>query len=78
MELSLFRCSNIDCKTSPLNFMVQLNNKLILDIRRYIRKYYQVSIHNEFFTCTMYLGLVLVSKECGFVLLVFYETKILK
>ncbi|XP_039728404.1 DNA polymerase alpha catalytic subunit [Pteropus medius] len=51
MELSLFRCSNIDCKTSPLNFMVQLNNKLILDIRRYIRKYYQGWLICEEPTC---------------------------
>ncbi|XP_006921022.1 DNA polymerase alpha catalytic subunit [Pteropus alecto] len=49
--LLLFRCSNIDCKTSPLNFMVQLNNKLILDIRRYIRKYYQGWLICEEPTC---------------------------
>ncbi|XP_036083086.1 DNA polymerase alpha catalytic subunit isoform X2 [Rousettus aegyptiacus] len=51
MELSLFRCSNIDCKASPLNFMVQLNNKLILDIRRYIKKYYQGWLICEEPTC---------------------------
>uniref|UniRef100_A0A671DRH1 DNA polymerase n=1 Tax=Rhinolophus ferrumequinum TaxID=59479 RepID=A0A671DRH1_RHIFE len=42
MELSLYRCSNINCNASPMNFLVQLNNKLILDIRRCIKKYYEV------------------------------------
>ncbi|XP_029786584.1 DNA polymerase alpha catalytic subunit isoform X2 [Suricata suricatta] len=41
MEPSLCRCSNIDCKASPLTFMVQLSNKLIMDIRRCIKKYYE-------------------------------------
>ncbi|XP_040856096.1 DNA polymerase alpha catalytic subunit isoform X3 [Ochotona curzoniae] len=40
VEPSLYRCSNIDCKASPLNFVVQLNNKLVMDIRRCIKKYY--------------------------------------
>uniref|UniRef100_A0A8C8XS89 DNA polymerase n=1 Tax=Panthera leo TaxID=9689 RepID=A0A8C8XS89_PANLE len=41
IEPSLYRCSNIDCKASPLTFMVQLSNKLIMDIRRCIKKYYE-------------------------------------
>uniref|UniRef100_G1P2P0 DNA polymerase n=1 Tax=Myotis lucifugus TaxID=59463 RepID=G1P2P0_MYOLU len=41
MEPSLYRCSNINCKASPMNFIVQLSNKLILDIRRCIKKYYE-------------------------------------
>ncbi|MXQ98482.1 hypothetical protein E5288_WYG002238 [Bos mutus] len=41
MEPSLYRCSNINCKASPLTFMVQLSNKLIMDIRRCIKKYYE-------------------------------------
>uniref|UniRef100_A0ABI7YKF8 DNA polymerase n=1 Tax=Felis catus TaxID=9685 RepID=A0ABI7YKF8_FELCA len=43
IEPSLYRCSNIDCKASPLTFMVQLSNKLIMDIRRCIKKYYEYS-----------------------------------
>ncbi|XP_075815002.1 DNA polymerase alpha catalytic subunit isoform X2 [Microtus pennsylvanicus] len=43
MEPSLYRCSNIDCKASPLTFMVQLSNKLIMDIRHCIKKYYDYS-----------------------------------
>ncbi|XP_019480791.1 PREDICTED: DNA polymerase alpha catalytic subunit [Hipposideros armiger] len=51
MEPSLYRCSNINCKDSPLNFMVQLNNKLILDIRRCIKKYYEGWLICEEPTC---------------------------
>ncbi|XP_074070326.1 DNA polymerase alpha catalytic subunit isoform X2 [Macrotis lagotis] len=40
IELSLFRCCNIDCNASPISFTNQLNNKLILDIRRCLKKYY--------------------------------------
>ncbi|XP_063099015.1 DNA polymerase alpha catalytic subunit isoform X3 [Cavia porcellus] len=43
MEPSLYRCSNIDCKASPLTFVVQLSNRLIMDIRRCIKKYYDYS-----------------------------------
>nr|KAF6492807.1 DNA polymerase alpha 1, catalytic subunit [Molossus molossus] len=51
MEPSLYRCSNINCKASPLNFMVQLSNKLILDIRRCIKKYYEGWLICEEPTC---------------------------
>ncbi|XP_066879086.1 DNA polymerase alpha catalytic subunit isoform X2 [Kogia breviceps] len=51
MEPSLYRCSNIDCKASPLTFMVQLSNKLIMDIRRYIKKYYEGWLICEEPTC---------------------------
>ncbi|KAM6151481.1 DNA polymerase alpha catalytic subunit [Rhynchocyon petersi] len=51
MEPSLYRCSNIDCKASPLAFIVQLNNKLIMDIRRYIKKYYDGWLICEEQTC---------------------------
>ncbi|ELW48287.1 DNA polymerase alpha catalytic subunit [Tupaia chinensis] len=51
MEPSLYRCSNIDCKASPLAFMVQLNNKLIVDIRRCIKKYYDGWLICEEPTC---------------------------
>ncbi|XP_049622790.1 DNA polymerase alpha catalytic subunit [Suncus etruscus] len=41
MEPSLHRCSNINCKASPLTFIVQLSNKLIMDMRRCVKKYYE-------------------------------------
>ncbi|XP_014391552.1 PREDICTED: DNA polymerase alpha catalytic subunit isoform X1 [Myotis brandtii] len=51
LEPSLFRCSNINCKASPMNFIVQLSNKLILDIRRCIKKYYEGWLICEEPTC---------------------------
>uniref|UniRef100_G3RT59 DNA polymerase n=1 Tax=Gorilla gorilla gorilla TaxID=9595 RepID=G3RT59_GORGO len=51
MEPSLYRCSNIDCKASPLTFTVQLSNKLIMDIRRFIKKYYDGWLTCEEPTC---------------------------
>ncbi|XP_060232727.1 DNA polymerase alpha catalytic subunit [Meriones unguiculatus] len=51
VEPSLYRCSNVDCKASPLSFMVQLSNKLIMDIRRYIKKYYDGWLICEEPTC---------------------------
>ncbi|XP_036160449.1 DNA polymerase alpha catalytic subunit isoform X2 [Myotis myotis] len=51
LEPSLYRCSNINCKASPMNFIVQLSNKLILDIRRCIKKYYEGWLICEEPTC---------------------------
>ncbi|XP_058147839.1 DNA polymerase alpha catalytic subunit [Dasypus novemcinctus] len=51
MEPSLYRCSNINCKASPLTFTVQLSNKLIMDIRGYIKKYYDGWLICEEPTC---------------------------
>ncbi|KAM5221113.1 DNA polymerase alpha catalytic subunit [Ctenodactylus gundi] len=51
MEPSLYRCSNINCKASPLTFIVQLSNKLIMDIRRCIKKYYDGWLMCEEPTC---------------------------
>ncbi|KAL2768884.1 DNA polymerase alpha catalytic subunit isoform 3 [Daubentonia madagascariensis] len=51
MEPSLYRCSNINCKASPLTFTVQLSNKLIVDIRRFIKKYYDGWLICEEPTC---------------------------
>ncbi|XP_047392573.1 DNA polymerase alpha catalytic subunit isoform X2 [Sciurus carolinensis] len=51
VEPSLYRCSNIDCKASPLTFTVQLSNKLIMDIRRCIKKYYDGWLICEEATC---------------------------
>ncbi|XP_053436555.1 DNA polymerase alpha catalytic subunit isoform X2 [Nycticebus coucang] len=51
MEPSLYRCSNIDCKASPLTFTAQLSNKVIMDIRRFIKKYYDGWLICEEPTC---------------------------
>ncbi|XP_017650998.1 DNA polymerase alpha catalytic subunit isoform X3 [Nannospalax galili] len=51
VEPSLYRCSNIDCKASPLTFIMQLSNKLIMDIRRCIKKYYDGWLICEEPTC---------------------------
>uniref|UniRef100_A0A8C6YI34 DNA polymerase n=1 Tax=Nothoprocta perdicaria TaxID=30464 RepID=A0A8C6YI34_NOTPE len=40
IEPSLQRCSKRECEESPFNYVVQMNNKLLLDIRRHVRKYY--------------------------------------
>ncbi|XP_075377020.1 DNA polymerase alpha catalytic subunit isoform X4 [Mycteria americana] len=40
IEPSLQRCSKTECEEPPFNYVVQMNNKLLLDIRRYLRKYY--------------------------------------
>ncbi|XP_028935411.1 DNA polymerase alpha catalytic subunit [Ornithorhynchus anatinus] len=40
MQPSLERCGNPACDVSTLTFTTQLINRLILDVRRHIRKYY--------------------------------------
>ncbi|MCJ8745884.1 hypothetical protein PDJAM_G00135430 [Pangasius djambal] len=40
MEPSLKRCCHVPCNASPLHHTVQISNKLLLDIRRHVRKYY--------------------------------------
>ncbi|XP_072546026.1 DNA polymerase alpha catalytic subunit isoform X2 [Salminus brasiliensis] len=40
MEPSLKRCCHIPCGGSPFDHHVKISNKLLLDIRRHIRKYY--------------------------------------
>ncbi|XP_032534928.1 DNA polymerase alpha catalytic subunit isoform X2 [Chiroxiphia lanceolata] len=51
IEPSLQRCSKTDCDEPPFNYVVQMNNKLLLDIRRYIRKYYNGWLICEEPTC---------------------------
>ncbi|XP_045146690.1 DNA polymerase alpha catalytic subunit isoform X1 [Echinops telfairi] len=51
VEPSLYRCSNIDCKASPLDSTAQMSNKLILDIRRRIKNYYDGWLVCEEQTC---------------------------
>uniref|UniRef100_A0A8B9F9U7 DNA polymerase n=1 Tax=Amazona collaria TaxID=241587 RepID=A0A8B9F9U7_9PSIT len=43
IEPSLQRCSKTECEEPPFNYVVQMSNKLLLDIRRYLRKYYSYS-----------------------------------
>ncbi|XP_053344293.1 DNA polymerase alpha catalytic subunit isoform X2 [Clarias gariepinus] len=40
IEPSLTRCCHVPCNASPLRYHVQISNKLLLDIRRHVRKYY--------------------------------------
>uniref|UniRef100_A0A8C5LWH3 DNA polymerase n=1 Tax=Leptobrachium leishanense TaxID=445787 RepID=A0A8C5LWH3_9ANUR len=51
IEPSLKRCSKPECDTSPLDNVVQLQNKLMLDIRRHIKKYYSGWLVCEEQTC---------------------------
>ncbi|XP_029458947.1 DNA polymerase alpha catalytic subunit isoform X2 [Rhinatrema bivittatum] len=51
IEPSLKRCSNPECDTSPLDYVIQMQNKLVLDIRRYIKKYYNGWLICEEQTC---------------------------
>lgn len=44
IEPSLQRCSKTECEEPPYSYVVQMDNKLLLDIRRYLRKYYSVSM----------------------------------
>lgn len=38
------RCCHVPCGSHPIDFAVNIINKLLLDIRRHIKKYYSVSI----------------------------------
>uniref|UniRef100_A0A8B9KI61 DNA polymerase n=1 Tax=Astyanax mexicanus TaxID=7994 RepID=A0A8B9KI61_ASTMX len=40
LEPSLKRCCHIPCGGSPMDHHIKISNKLLLDIRRHIRKYY--------------------------------------
>ncbi|KAM9204834.1 DNA polymerase alpha catalytic subunit [Mergus octosetaceus] len=51
IEPSLERCSKSECEEPPFNHVVQMNNKLLLDIRRYLRKYYNGWLICEEPTC---------------------------
>lgn len=44
LEPSLMRCCHIPCGGRPVDYAVKISNKLLLDIRRHIKKYYSVSI----------------------------------
>nr|XP_060626106.1 DNA polymerase alpha catalytic subunit [Anolis sagrei ordinatus] len=51
IEASLLHCTKKECNESPSNYLMQINNKLILDIRRYIKKYYTSWLRCEEQTC---------------------------
>ncbi|XP_076212107.1 DNA polymerase alpha catalytic subunit isoform X2 [Aptenodytes patagonicus] len=51
IEPSLQRCSKTECEEPPFNYVVQMNNKLLMDIRRYLRKYYNGWLICEEPTC---------------------------
>uniref|UniRef100_A0A3Q4G8D8 DNA polymerase n=1 Tax=Neolamprologus brichardi TaxID=32507 RepID=A0A3Q4G8D8_NEOBR len=40
VEPSLMRCCHIPCGGSPADYVVNIRNKLVLDIRRHIKRYY--------------------------------------
>uniref|UniRef100_I3KAC7 DNA polymerase n=1 Tax=Oreochromis niloticus TaxID=8128 RepID=I3KAC7_ORENI len=40
VEPSLMRCCHIPCGGSPADYIVNISNKLVLDIRRHIKRYY--------------------------------------
>lgn len=40
LEPSLMRCCHIPCGSSPTDYIINISNKLLLDIRRHIKKYY--------------------------------------
>ncbi|XP_053313313.1 DNA polymerase alpha catalytic subunit isoform X2 [Spea bombifrons] len=51
IEPSLRRCSKPECDASPQDSVTQLQNKLMLDIRRFIKKYYSGWLVCEEQTC---------------------------
>nr|XP_048719303.1 DNA polymerase alpha catalytic subunit isoform X1 [Caretta caretta] len=51
MEPSLQQCSKKECDESPFHCVIQMNNKLLLDIRRYLKSYYNSWLICEEPTC---------------------------
>ncbi|XP_034779899.2 DNA polymerase alpha catalytic subunit-like isoform X3 [Acipenser ruthenus] len=51
IEPRVMRCSNTNCEAAQINYGVQMSNKLILDIRRHIKKYYSGWLMCEEQTC---------------------------
>ncbi|XP_061483331.1 DNA polymerase alpha catalytic subunit isoform X3 [Rhineura floridana] len=51
IEASLLQCSKKECYEFPLTYLMQMNNKLILDVRSYIKKYYNGWLRCEEPTC---------------------------
>nr|XP_014348431.1 PREDICTED: DNA polymerase alpha catalytic subunit [Latimeria chalumnae] len=51
IESSLKRCCKIECDAAPFHYAAQMSNKLILDIRSHIKKYYSGWLICEEQTC---------------------------
>ncbi|XP_041067898.1 DNA polymerase alpha catalytic subunit isoform X1 [Carcharodon carcharias] len=51
IQPSLLHCSNIDCEALPIRYEVQMCNKLTLDIRRHVKRYYSGWLVCEEQTC---------------------------
>ncbi|KAG8450588.1 hypothetical protein GDO86_003019 [Hymenochirus boettgeri] len=51
IEPSLMRCSKPECDASPLDHVIQIQHKLLLDMRRCIKKYYNGWLVCEEQTC---------------------------
>uniref|UniRef100_A0A8C9WPT9 DNA polymerase n=1 Tax=Scleropages formosus TaxID=113540 RepID=A0A8C9WPT9_SCLFO len=54
LEPSLSTCCHVPCSGHPVQHSVHIANKLVLDIRRFIRRYYSVSVRNA---CVTVCGL---------------------
>ncbi|XP_067848908.1 DNA polymerase alpha catalytic subunit isoform X2 [Heptranchias perlo] len=54
IQPSLLHCSNIDCDTLPIQYEVQMRNKLSLDVRRHIKRYYSILPHLLSFSSIFY------------------------
>lgn len=51
IEPSLLRCCEVSCGGRPIDHHMQISNKLLLDIRRHIRRYYSGWLHCEDQAC---------------------------
>ncbi|XP_072901729.1 DNA polymerase alpha catalytic subunit isoform X1 [Hemitrygon akajei] len=51
IQPSLLHCSNVKCEASPFQYQVQICNKLTLDSRRHIKRYYSGWLICEDKTC---------------------------
>ncbi|XP_024136081.1 DNA polymerase alpha catalytic subunit isoform X2 [Oryzias melastigma] len=51
LEPSLMRCCHVPCQSRPIDYPVHISNKLLLDIRRHIKKYYSGWLVCEDQTC---------------------------
>ncbi|XP_031439703.1 DNA polymerase alpha catalytic subunit [Clupea harengus] len=51
IEPSLLRCCQVSCEGRPVDHHTQIGNKLLLDVRRHIRKYYSGWLHCEDQAC---------------------------
>jgi transcription elongation factor Elf1 len=40
-HFALTKCANLSCKTAPIEKVADLQNKLVLAIRKHIKKYYE-------------------------------------